>query len=306
MRGFKKFLRSIFFPHPAVVFLISLLSALSLVYSLATGKAIYPSRLAAYLSSAYSVIIVILAIPSIIRGLKQRQKEIKSKSNKSEARNAELQLKITLMLYGTFFYNAIYGSFQLFLALSHNSVWYYAIAAYYILLAIMRFSLIRYSNSHTAGENMVEELQRFRFCGKMILFLTAALAAVTFYRAIDNHEILHNGTTSVILAVFTVFSFTLSVINVIRYKKLNSPLLFAARLISFASALASMLSLITAILGHFADRLSDSAYQVTNTASTFTVLTVIAYIGLFMLSKSGEQLKKLSNTMEETDTNEQK
>ncbi len=291
MKVIKNFLRSVFFPHPAVILLISFLSAVSLIYSLVMDKPLYPSKTTAYLASAYSVIIIILAIPSMLREMKKQRSESKIQG---ETTSAEIQFRITIFLYGTFFYNAVYGSFQLFLALSHNSVWYYSIAAYYILLAIMRFSLIRYSNSHVAGEDLVEELQRFRFCGRMIIFLTAALAGVTFYRTIDNHEILHSGATSVALAIFTICSFTFSIVNVFRYKKYNSPLLYAAKLISFASALASMLSLGTAVLGHFADRLSDTAYQRLNSINAYTVLGIIAFMGIFMLKKSGEELKKLS------------
>lgn len=291
MKELKKILRSVFFPHPAVILLVSFLSAVSLIYSLVMNKPLYPSKSAAYLASAYSVIIIILAIPSMLREMRDQRKKSKIKG---ETTNAEIQFRITLFLYGTFFYNAVYGSFQLFLALSHNSLWYYSIAAYYILLAVMRFSLIRYSNSHVAGEDIVEELQRFRFCGRMILFLTAALSGVTFYQTIDNHEILHSGATSIALAIFTVCSFAFSIINVIRYRKYNSPLLYAAKLISFASALASMLSLGTAIIGHFADDLSDTAYQRLNSLNAFSILGIIALLGIFMLKKSGEALKKLN------------
>lgn len=300
MKRFKKFLRSVFFPHPAVVFLISFLSAISLIYSIVMRQPLYPSRITAYISAVYSLIIIFCAMPSLIRETKKQRRESKKKE---ETTSADLQLRTTFFLYGTFFYNAAYGSFQLFLALSHNSIWYYSIAAYYTLLAIMRFSLIRYSNSHVAGEDMFEELQRFRFCGRMLLFLTAALAAVTFYRTVDNSEILHSGATSVALAIFTVCSFAFSIINVVRYKKFNSPLLYAAKLISFASALASMLSLETAIIGHFADKLSDAAYRAINSANSFIVLTVIAYIGLFMLTKGNEGLKKLSLEKSDSEIN---
>ena len=203
------------------------------------------------------------------------------------------QLKINLTLYGTFFYNSIYATFTLFLGLWHSSSWYLSIAAYYILLAIMRFSLLYYSRSNKAGEDLASELKRFKLCGALLLLMNTALSALTFYQTIENREFAHHGATAPALALFTVSLFTLSIINIIKYRKFNSPVLFAAKLISFVSALVSMLSLESAIIGKLGIYLSNKLQRIITGISAFSVLSIIGYIGIFMVIKGSRELKAL-------------
>ena len=208
------------------------------------------------------------------------------------------QLKINIALYGTFFYNSIYAVFTLFLGLWHSSSWYLSIAAYYILLAIMRFSLLYYSRSNKAGENLVAELERFKLCGILLLLMNTALSALTFHRTMENRDFIHHGATTTALALFTISLFTISIINIIKYRKYNSPVLFAAKLISFTSALVSMLSLETAIISRFGANLGDKLQRIITGVSAFTVLAIISYIGIFMVRLGSKNLKKLKSTSE--------
>ena len=210
--------------------------------------------------------------------------------------SAIAQAKISLTLYGTFFYNSIYAVFTLILGILHKSSWYISIAAYYISLAIMRFSLLRYFRISKAGEDVISELKRFRLCGIVLLIMNTALSGLTFYQTIASKELKHHGATAVVLALFTISLFSLSIINVIRYKKFNSPVLYAARLISFVSALVSMLSLETAIISRFETALSDGWQRAITGLSAFAVLAIITYIGIFMVVRSNKALKKLNTS----------
>ena len=218
---------------------------------------------------------------------------------KKERRGVEssriAQFKINLTLYGTFLYNSAYAIFTLCIGLWHRSSWYLSIAAYYILLAIMRFSLLYYSHSNKAGENLISELKRFKFCGALLLLMNTALTSLTFYHTIENRDFRHKGATAIALGLFTLSLFALSIINVIKYKKFNSPVLFAAKLISFVSALVSMLSLETAVISRYASTLSDKWQKIITGISAFTVLAIIAYIGAFMVVRGNKMIKELEN-----------
>ena len=210
--------------------------------------------------------------------------------------SAVAQFKINLALYGTFFYNSVYATFTLILGILHRSSWYISIAAYYISLAIMRFSLLYYSRSNKAGANIISELKRFRLCGVILLLMNTALSGLTFYQTIANREFAHRGATAIALGFFTFSLFALSIINIIKYKKFNSPVLFAAKLISFVSALVSMLSLETAIISRFGNVLSDGWQKAITAFSAFAVLAIITYIGIFMVAKGNKKLTELNKT----------
>ena len=159
----------------------------------------------------------------------------------------------------------------------------------------MRFSLLYYSHSNKAGENLISELKRFKFCGALLLLMNTALTSLTFYHTIENRDFRHKGATAIALGLFTLSLFALSIINIIKYKKFNSPVLFAAKLISFVSALVSMLSLETAVISRYASTLSDKWQKIITGISAFTVLAIIAYIGAFMVVRGNKMIKELEN-----------
>lgn len=205
------------------------------------------------------------------------------------------QSKINLTLYGTFFYNSVYAIFTLILGIFHKSSWYMSIAAYYLLLAVMRFSLLYYSRSNMAGTDIMSELKRFKFCGILLIIMNTALSGLAFYKTIQNRNFKHHGATAVVMALFTVSLFALSIINIIKYRKFNSPVLFAAKLISFVSALVSMLSLETAIISKLSNTLNSDIQKLITGLSAFAVLSIIAYIGIFMTVKGNKAIKSLKN-----------
>lgn len=203
------------------------------------------------------------------------------------------QLKINLTLYGSLLYNSVYAIFTLSLGFWHKSSWYLSIAAYYILLAIMRFSLLNYSRSNRAGENVISELKCFRLCGVLLLLMNTALSGLTVYRTYENRDFTHHNATATALGFFTLSLFAISIINLVRYRKFKSPVLFAAKLISFVSALVSMLSLETAIIGKLENIISDKLQKIITGISAFTVLAIIGYIGIFMVVRGTKKLNLL-------------
>ena len=300
MQRVKKTFKAIFHPHIAIVALVTVLASSSLIYSLIRLPLLHHISIFSYALSAYAISLIACALPELTSKTKSLKARVRSsvktrvKERHDVADPSQIaQLKINIALYGTFFYNSVYAVFTLFLGLWHSSSWYLSIAAYYILLAIMRFSLLYYSRSNKAGDDVISELKRFRFCGALLLLMTAALAGVTFYRTIENRDFTHRGATTIALGLFTLSLFALSIMNIIRYRKFNSPILFAAKLISFVSALVSMLSLETAVISRFGAIVSDRTQKIITGISAFAVLIIITYIGIFMTYRGNQKLKEL-------------
>ena len=56
---------------------------------------------------------------------------------------SDVHFRINLTLYGSLIFNGIFAIFQLGLGFYHNSLWFYSMSAYYIILAVMRFFLLK-------------------------------------------------------------------------------------------------------------------------------------------------------------------
>lgn len=288
MNRIKKIIKFFFFPHVAIVLLVDILSAPAFLYSLFKFPLFHHITIISFVFFVYAVLLTLCALPEIV--LRLTGKKLRTEYLHRLASDTQLQINISL--YGTLAYNTLYATFQLFTGLYYNSIWYLSIAAYYILLAVMRFSLLHYSRSHKAGEDIESELKRFRFCGILLLVMSSALSAITFYITWQNQELKHHSATTIVFAIFTCVSFTISIINVIKYKKQKSPLLFATKLISFVATIVSILALETALIGRFSAQIPDNLRQLITGATGLAVLVITGYIGIFMVVRGSKRLKE--------------
>ena len=90
---------------------------------------------------------------------------------------------------------------------------------------------------------------------------------------------------TIAMAAYTFTTFTMAIINMVKYRKYHSPILSAVEEISFASALVSMLSLETAMLAAFGDT-TDSEFSRIMTASTGAcVCSIILIMAICMIAQ---------------------
>jgi len=152
--------------------------------------------------------------------------------------------RMTVSLYGSFAVNASYTVLQLGLGRSilqyGITLWYYSMAAYYLMLSVMRFYLLQYlRDGHMPGEDRNGELHRYRFCGVILVGMNLALAVIVYYITWQNRTFIHHMITTIAMVAYTFTSFTMAVINMIRYRKYHSPVLSAAKAIGFTAAMGA-------------------------------------------------------------------
>ena len=82
----------------------------------------------------------------------------------------------------------------------------------------------------------------------------------------------------------------MSVVHMIKAKRLKSPLLVAVRNVGYADALVSMLSLRAALLVSFGDGEPDP--RLMNGISGAAVCGTVSLIGIYMIYSSGRKKKK--------------
>lgn len=67
--------------------------------------------------------------------------------------------------------NLLYALLQLALGIVNRSVWFYALAGYYFLLAVIRISLLYAARRIAPGEDRIREYHCCRLCGAALLFM---------------------------------------------------------------------------------------------------------------------------------------
>ncbi len=243
----KKIGRALLLPHMAVMILLVPIATVFLVYSMAVlGTETVPAYVS-YVLAAYTLTVWCVRIPSIVRfckGFKKRNKYAKMWFD-------DVRLRTTLILYGSLLWNTAYALLQLWLGVYHQSLWFYAMAGYYMFLALMRIFLASHTRRYTAGEKMLEELKKYRFCGWIFLGVNMALTVMIIFMIYRNRSFVYDQITTIALAAYTFTAFTVAIVNIIRYRRYHSPVYSASKAISLAAACVSMITLTSTMLTTF-------------------------------------------------------
>ena len=249
MLDWKKIGKALLFPHIAMMIVLVPIAAVLLVGSMVFIGTDSVMAYVSYVLAAYTLTVWCFRIPYFIRFLKTFQKENKyARKWKDDAR-----LRVNVSLYGAFSWNALYGIFQLWLGFYHHTFWFYSLGAYYICLAVMRFFLASPTTRYAPGQRMKTELRKYRACGIVFLVMNLALTLIIFFMVYWNRSFEHHIITAIAMAAYTFIALTTAIINVIKYRKYQSPVFSASKAISLAAALVSVLTLESTMLTTFGD-----------------------------------------------------
>ncbi len=247
MDKLRKVGKALLFPHTIVALILLPVAAALLVHSLIFLAPGSPVAVVSYALAAYALTIWCARVPNIVTWVKA----FKDHNRYARRWKQDAHFRVNVSLYGAFVWNVAYAVFQLCLGLYHGTFWYDSLAAYYICLALMRYYLSRHTRKHGPGEKMQEELIKYRTCGWVFLVMNLTLTVMIFFMVYWNRTFHHHEITTIAMAAYTFTTFTFAVINIVRYRKYNSPVFSASKAISLAAACVSMLTLSSTMLTTF-------------------------------------------------------
>ena len=240
-------MRRLLFPPMWIVILLLPLATCALTYSMLMLPETDVRRIGSYVLAAYTLTLWCVRIPAIWRFGKRVRRENRYYRRWSE----DVRLRTQITLLGNVLWNSGYAALQLGLGIVHHAAWFYALAGYYGCLALMRFFLVRHTLSHAPGENLRREWIHYRTCGWVFLVLNLALSAMIFYMLAENRMVEHHEITTIAMAAYTFTTLTMAIVQMVRYRKLGSPVLSAAKAISLTAVSVSMLTLEATMLVTF-------------------------------------------------------
>lgn len=288
--NWKKIGKAILFPHIAIMIILIPIAALLLVYSMVFIGTESAIAYISYVISAYTLTVWCMKIPNIIKFFKT----VKNENKYARRLQDDARLRINISLYGALTWNTLYGIFQLWLGFYHGTFWFYSFGIYYICLGIMRFFLLLHTRKYLPGEKMKSELLKYRACGWVFLMINLALAVIITFMLYFNRTFEHNMIIAITMAAYTFTSFTVAIVNVVKYRKYNSPVFSASKAISFAAALVSMLTLESTMLTTFSDETMSAVEQKWMLGATGGAISlVIVAMAIYMIVVGSKKLKLL-------------
>lgn len=132
-----------------------------------------------------------------------------------------------------------------------RSWWFVVLAIYYVIMAVMRFLLVRYVRKNEIGLSILLEWKRSRLCACILLLVNLSLSGAVLMILYRNRGYDYPGVMIYVMALYTFYSTTHAIVDIVRYRKLGSPIMSTAKIVSLSAALVSMLNLETAMFAQF-------------------------------------------------------
>lgn len=177
-------------------------------------------------------------------------------------------------------YNGVFG-------IRNRSAWFITMAVYYAFLGGMRFLAVK---SKAAADRMEDREQAealeqsvLRRNGIMLLLMTFALSGMVLltimYHTIPGSPDIMAITT----AAYTFYKMIRAVVNMIKARKMKSPILISVRNIGFAEALVSLIALQNVLVLSFDSGEDEIFLHIMNGSLGLIVCLTIAGMGIWMI-----------------------
>lgn len=295
----RKLGKALLYPPIAIHLLLTPVACALLILSFVRFGSESPTAILSYLLSAYTLTLWGFRVPRILSALRALAKENRLLLRWKE----DDRFRMNLSLYFALTANTAYAAFHLGLGVYHKTFWFYSLAGYYFLLALMRLFLWQYTRKHTRGERMREELLRFRACGVVFLFMNLALSMIVFFMIYWNKTFHHHEITTIAMAAYTFTAFTLALVNIIKYRRYQSPVYSASKIIGLAAASVSVLTLEATMLETFGGNMSPETRRVFLALSGAAIACFLIIEALYMIAVGTKKLKRWNDLNEKSENN---
>ena len=187
------------------------------------------------------------------------------------------------------------------IAIIMQSIWFGALAAYYIVLIVLRGSiLVHYSIRKRAAKNGQSEMQLlisdgklYRTCGILLFLLPLSLSFVILQMVRTEDSFEHTGITIYIYAIYAFFKIITAIYSFIKERHNHSMTIMAIKNIKFADALVSILALQTAMFREFTAKTEQfNSTTVMNAVTGAIVCALTIAIGVYMIVIATLRIKK--------------
>lgn len=287
MERWRTILKKLLFPGWGWVVLAVLLGGVSLALTFLVFGDSSPFAYVSYALSAYATTILVAAVVPLFPSAWRMVYRVPL------ARRflTDPYFKVRSSLQLSFFINLCYAGFKLVCAIWYASFWDGALAIYNILLCAVRVYLIRRVPSGAQAQDMNRELRHYRTTGVFLVILDLALSGIATQIVRDGQGSSYPGTLIYVAALYAFYSLTLSIVNTVRFRKFNSPVLSAAKAVNLTTALVAIFNLETAMIAQFGAEQVYFRLVMTSCTAVAVCITVLG-TAIYMVTSANKKLRR--------------
>lgn len=185
--------------------------------------------------------------------------------------------------------NLAYGLGHAVLGVMEASSWLLVMAAYHILLGVMRFGAVLTERRHTSERFVM------RLCGGILVVLAVILGASTALSILQDRAVPHGLIIMLIIAIYTFWKLTMAIVHTVQAHQSGTPLTKTIRNITLASALAAMMTMQRSMLASFGADMPAGDVLLFNALTGGGVFLIVLMMGFNMLFEE-KGYEKMANS----------
>ncbi len=198
----------------------------------------------------------------------------------------DYRFRTILTTMPSFMINVAYTIYNGVIGIMNQSSWFITMAVYYSLLGIMRYCAVHTERKISRLEDheliRKKELAVIKTDGILLLLLNLALSGVVLLTIAEGTAKAYSDIMAISIATYTFYKIIMAVINMVKVRKMESPILITIRNIGVADALVSMLTLQMTMLVSFQGTDSLDMNRM-NGITGLAVCLLISALGISMI-----------------------
>ena len=233
--------------------------------------------------SAYSLVAFGVAVPNVIRKTAQHLQKSRLMRWVLSSKIADRYISDVAFRgnYQGMTVNFLYMIFRAITGMYYASVWSISIAVYYLILGVIRaYLVICYKHRYNKDESIC-----YRNTAWSLFLLNIPMGGMIILMIKTNSGFSYPGYAIYLSALYTFYILIIAVRNVVKFRKVGSLILSAAKVLNFIAAMMSILGLQTAMISQFSANGEDYR-KMMNTITGGFVYGIVLVIAIYMLLRS--------------------
>lgn len=299
MKKARAILRKLLYPPKGVLYCLPPAAFAALIFIFAAEKQESLPAYVIFCMSAYSLVILAVSFPKMLRRAKALIKG--SKAAKKLLSHAavnryltDLSFKGSFAVYQGMAVNLLYALFRSVTGIMYSSVWFISMAVYHFVLGGMRAYLVFSYKKRKEKDELKRGLYEYgcyRKIAWLLLLLNIPMGGMIWLMIKTNSGFSYPGYVIYLSALYTFYTMGTSIGNLVKFRKLGSPILSAAKVLNFVSALMSVLGLQTAMISAFSEN-GEEYRKLMNTLTGSFIYGAVVIIAVFMIIKSSVKINR--------------
>ena len=286
----KEFGKKLLFPPVWLMLILCIVSAGALVAVFVKGWEQTLLAYAVYVLAFYTLGAVVCYFVMVFP---KRYGQIKEKIYANPFGNRYMTDKVfrtAVSLYVSLVINLLYVGIHIWSWHFSRSWWFVVLAVYYVIMGVMRFLLVRYVHRNIIGVNPLREWKRARQCAGLLLLVNLSLSGAVLMILYQNRGYDYPGIMIYVMALYTFYSMTHAIMDIVKYRTMGSPIMATAKIISLSGALVSMLNLETAMFAQFGADMTPENQRIFIILTGAGISAVVVTLSVILIVRATKEL----------------